>query len=115
MLLNGAGMAQTAPAQPPGSKLFAMQCAGCHSTVAGETRVGPSLHGIAGRNAGALADFVYSDTLRARGMGGLAWTAENLDSWLADSSTFVPGSMMNFHLADPQKRAAIITYLGELK
>lgn len=110
-----AGMAQTAPALPAGDKLFIMQCAACHSTVAGETRVGPSLHHIFGRAAGAEADFAYSDALRQRGADGLIWTTENLDAWLADSGAFVPGSVMNFHQADPQKRAAIVGYLAGLK
>lgn len=109
------GQAQIAPVQPQGAKLFKNQCASCHSTVADETRVGPSLHGIMGRKAAALADYPYSDVLRQRGAEGLVWTAENLDPWLENSGAFVPGNMMDFHLADPQKRAAIVTYLSELK
>lgn len=109
------GQAQIAPVQPQGAKLFKNQCASCHSTIADETRVGPSLHGIMGRKAAALADYPYSDVLRQRGAEGLVWTAENLDPWLANSGAFVPGNMMDFHLADPQKRAAIVTYLSELK
>lgn len=110
-----AGHAQAEPEQPQGTKLFKNQCASCHSIVAGKTRVGPSLHGIIGRKAGALPDYSYSAALRQRGVEGLVWTAENLDQWLAESSVFVPGSVMNFHLADQQKRAAIVTYLSGLK
>lgn len=111
------GHAQPAPSTAPlqGAKLFTNHCAACHSTVAGETRVGPSLHAIAGQKAALQADYPYSEALRARGAAGLVWTPENLDAWLADTSAFVPGTTMAYHQADPQKRAAIVAYISELK
>lgn len=97
-------------------RLFAQQCASCHSTVAGETRVGPSLSGVVRRKAGRARGYsAYSDALRQRGAAGLVWTAKNLDMWLADTSAFAPGSMMNYRQADPAKRAAIVAYLSQLK
>jgi len=91
-----------------GEKLFRNQCAACHSLVAGEVRVGPSLHGLAGRKAGTVAGFNYSSALKK---ARLRWKPETLDKWLTDSSAFVPGSVMNFRQADSAKRAAIIAYL----
>lgn len=94
-----------------GEKLFRNQCAACHSLVSGEFRVGPPLHELAGRKAGTVAGFSYSPALsKAR----LRWKAETLDKWLADSSAFVPGSVMNFRQADPVKRAAIIAFLLDI-
>ena len=114
VLPSHAGLAQPAPVQPSGAKLFARQCAACHSIVAGETRVGPSLYGIVGRTVAGQADFAYSDALRQRGAARMVWTPENLDQWLTDSGTYVPGSVMNFRVADQQKRAAMITYLSDI-
>ena len=93
-----------------GEKLFRNQCAACHSLVAGEVRVGPSLHGLAGRKAGTLAGFSYSPALRK---ARLRWKSDTLDKWLTDSGAFVPGSMMNFRQADAAKRAEIIAFLLE--
>ena len=91
-----------------GEKIFRNQCAACHSLKADDVRVGPSLNGLAGRKAGAVPGFTYSAALKK---SRLQWNAETLDKWLADSSAFVPGSVMSFRQADSGKRAAIITYL----
>jgi len=95
-----------------GEKLFAGQCAACHSLVAGETRIGPSLYKIAGRKAGTHPGFTYSPALKA---AKLKWTAANLDNWLTDTGHFIPGSVMNYRQADAGKRAAIIAWLLDAK
>ena len=46
---------------PAGAKLFKNQCAACHTLHAAEPkRQGPTLEGVVGRKAGAIADFHYS-------------------------------------------------------
>lgn len=102
--------AQTVPASPPasGAKLFGQQCGTCHSIKPGEVRAGPSLAGIMGKTAGKQAGFTYSPALSRSAM---KWNGANLDRWLTNSNTTVPGSFMNYRQADAAKRQAIIAYL----
>jgi len=103
--------AATAGASPSGEALFTQKCATCHAVAPGETRVGPSLYHVAGRPAGKLPGFAYSDALRR---SGLKWTPADLDRWLTNTSAAVPGSMMNFREPDGAKRQAIIAYLTSI-
>ena len=96
---------------PSGEKLFGQQCGACHSTIAGEVRVGPSLAGIVGRTAGKSPGFNYSSALRS---SRIKWTDQTLNLWLANSNSEVPGSVMNYRQPDAAKRLAIIDYLKRL-
>ncbi|MFB0875668.1 MULTISPECIES: cytochrome c family protein [unclassified Sphingobium] len=96
---------------PSGEKLFGQQCGACHSTIAGEVRVGPSLAGVVGRTAGKSPGFNYSSALRS---SRIKWTDQTLNLWLADSNAQVPGSVMNYRQPDAAKRLAIIGYLKGL-
>lgn len=88
-------------------------CAGCHAVDKdAAAMVGPHLHGVVGRKAAALEDYGYSDALVN---SGLTWTPEELDKYLANPVTAVPGtSMMAGGVTDPQRRAAIIAYLVDV-
>jgi cytochrome c len=92
-----------------GRRLFA-QCRSCHLlTEAGGNRVGPNLHGMFGRPAGAVEDFAYSAALEA---AGFSWDAETLDRWLADPRTFLPGNRMTYAgMKNAEDRRDLITYL----
>ena len=71
--------------------------------------MGPSLHDIAGRQAGSLSDYPYSDALAA---SDVIWDAASLDAFLADPSGFIPGSeMQRGTVRDPELRGAIVAYL----
>lgn len=71
--------------------------------------MGPSLYGIAGRQAGGVAGYPYSDAL-AR--SGVTWEAGTLDAFLADPTGFIPGSeMQRGTVSDSEMRAAIVAYL----
>ncbi len=52
---------------------------------------------------------------QAQKASGLTWTEDNLDRWLTNPSTLVPGTKMFFKIDDPQARADIVAYLKELK
>lgn len=75
---------------------------------AGVNRMGPSLQGVVGRRAGAVAGYNYSPALRAWGQ---SWSAENLERYLAGSRDTVPGTRMNIAPPPPAQRRAIIQYL----
>lgn len=95
---------------PVHGKALYQGCAACHSID--DNDLGPRHRGVVGRKAGIVPDYNYSPALKA---SGLTWTEDNLDRWLTNPSTLVPGTKMFFRIDDPQARADIIAYLKELK
>jgi cytochrome c len=88
-------------------------CKTCHT--AKSTALAPTLNGVVGRKAGSLPDFKYSAALQAKGKGGLVWTKDNLDKFLAKPSALVPGTRMVISVPDEKRREALIGYLKTLK
>jgi cytochrome c len=73
--------------------------------------VGPSLHGIFTRKAGAIADFRYSPAMKR---SGITWTPETLDKFLTDPQAMVPANRMPYAgMADAGDRADLIAYLSK--
>jgi cytochrome c len=90
-----------------------MQCRACHQLdpAMGNT-VGPNLHGVFARAPGGLAEYRYSDALKAHAAKVSTWTPEELDRWLADPSGYLPGSAMFFNgVSDPAVRTNLVAYL----
>ena len=84
-------------------------CVACHSTERDVNGVGPSLHGVFERKAGELTDFRYSPALRR---SGITWTAQALDSFVADPQKMVPANRMPYGgMPDAGDRADLISYL----
>jgi cytochrome c len=109
LLSPSASRAQDAEA---GQVLFKKDCGICHSPTAGKNGVGPSLSGIAGRAAGAVAGFRYTD---ANKNSGLTWDAATLDRYLAAPRTVIPGTTMTYSgQKDDGKRRDLIAYLATL-
>ena len=100
------------PAPAPRPQAFA-QCAACHSVQPGKTLFGPSLAGVAGRRAGSVPGYSYSQALKA---SGLTWNAATLDRWLTSPKRTVPGTAMPFAgISDRTQRKALVDYLLTLK
>lgn len=108
-----AAFAQDAAA---GQRVF-NQCRACHTVDAGgRNGVGPNLHGVAGRRAAAVENFRYSANMRELAEGGLTWTDENLQRYLANPKDLVPrGSMAFAGLRQEQQRNDVIAYLKTLR
>lgn len=93
-----------------GKRVFA-QCAICHSVEKDAAPVaGPNLYGILDRPAASAPGFGYSRAMRD---SGKRWTREELDRFLAQPMSVVPGTSMAFAgLRKPEERAAVICHLA---
>ncbi|MBV2360309.1 cytochrome c family protein [Thalassococcus sp. CAU 1522] len=93
-----------------GEKVFG-KCRACHKVEAGANATGPYLHGVVGRQIGAVDGFNYSGALPE----SEAWTPENLNAFLENPKGWAPGTSMAFNgLAKPEDRANLIVYLDAL-
>lgn len=97
-----------------GKQVFAQQCAMCHTSArGGATLVGPSLFGVVGRHAGAVAGFAYSSAIKG---SGLTWTDANLSTYLQAPGKMLPGVRMPFAgLRNPAQLNDLIAYLNTLR
>ncbi len=101
-------MASADPAA--GEKVFG-KCKACHK-IDGTNGTGPHLDGVVGRAVASVADFGYSDGMKAHGGN---WDPEALNAFLDDPKGVVAGTKMSFAgLKKPEDRANIIAYLQTL-
>lgn len=110
MLLAAASQARAEGDAAAGEKVFA-KCKACHVIDKPTNRVGPSLQGVVGRQAGHVDGFKYSDAMKD---SGLTWDDATLDQYLADPKGFVPKNKMAFAgLKDEKDRQNVIAYLKQ--
>lgn len=112
--------AQTAPSAPStgattgddGKLAFNNHCRNCHSAEAGDNRLGPTVFGIFGKEAGQNKDYTgYSGSLK-----GFSWDEATLDKFIANPTSVAPSTTMNYPpVGDPAIRKQIIGYLKTLK
>ena len=106
--LDGVEYASLTGDAAAGKSVFA-QCRTCHVTDPGMNRVGPSLAGIVGREAGSVAGFNYTE---ANAESGITWTEEKLFQYFENPQRIIPKTKMIFAgIPDAQKRADLIAYL----
>jgi len=97
-----------------GKELFMTSgCPACHgATKEDNSKVGPNLVGVVGRQAGTTQSLLGpSENLKKY---GVTWSAETLDEFLLNPNAKVPGTAMIGILTDPQQRADVIAYLSTL-
>jgi len=100
----------SAASAPPAGQI----CTVCHGVAEGApATVGPSLHGILGRDIAASPGFSYSPSLHARSG---SWTTQELEAFLRDPAGYAPGTRMAFSgIKDPAERSAVIEWLAKLR
>lgn len=103
-----AAAAPVAAATPP--QAFTT-CAVCHSVAPGQNMIGPSLAGVVGRQAGAVAGATYSPAMRE---ANVTWTEANLRRYIADPAAVVPGGTMPNPGVSAADAQAIVNYLKTL-
>ncbi|MEO6001768.1 MAG: PQQ-dependent sugar dehydrogenase [Opitutus sp.] len=95
-----------------GAAVFQQMCVLCHTTTAnGASAQGPNLMGVVGRPAASLDNFGYTKALID---SKLIWDKANLDRFLANPPSTVPGTNMVILVPSTQDRQDIIAYLGTL-
>jgi len=85
------------------------KCSACHSLVAGQHMMGPTLNGLNGRKAGTVDGFKFSVALRD---SGIVWNDVTLNEFLKSPQSFIPGTVMPFGgIQNATERAALVCYL----
>ena len=87
------------------------RCAGCHSTQAGQNKIGPSLAGVFGRTSGAAPGYTYSAAMKN---AHLTWDQPTLDKFLQNPGGLVHGTKMFATVPDAATRQRVIAYLQSL-
>lgn len=97
-----------------GQTAYNNACRTCHSLKPGDNRLGPTLHGVVGRKAGAVEGFAYSDSLK---QSGIIWDEANLDAFIANPDTLIRGHRMKPYggLAEAEQRKLIIEWLKQAR
>jgi cytochrome c2 len=100
-----------AAASAAGAPADFSRCAGCHSTQAGQNRIGPSLAGVFGRTSGSVSGYTYSVALKN---AHLTWDEQTLDKFLQSPGGLVHGTKMFATVPDADARQRIVAYLKSL-
>lgn len=94
-------------------KELAAPCLACHSLQPdGDTHVGPSLSGVAGRPLAADRTYTYSEAFTQKALQGITWDRDSLDQFLKDPQAWVEGTAMSYPgVADTEQRALLLDWL----
>ena len=95
-----------------GARLYAVNCAACHSLVANQHGIGPHLVGVVGRRIGEVDGWNSSEALRS--LGGV-WTRDSLAQFLADPQAFAPGTTMGAQGLSASEADAVADYIAGLR
>jgi cytochrome c len=87
------------------------QCESCHNLGKGQgNKIGPNLYGVVGRPMASEPGFNYSAALKAKSG---TWTFDELNIWLTNPRTDIPGTAMLFTgIPSEKQRADVVAYLN---
>lgn len=109
--LPGSGRAAGDP--EAGKSSFTKICGACHSVAAGQNKIGPSLHGVVGRQSASIENFNYSPAMKD---AHKTWDEPTLNAYLENPRGNVPGTRMILAgVKSEQERENIIAYLATQK
>ena len=99
-------------ADPAAGQAVFARCKICHTVEAGgRSAVGPNLHGMFGRKAGALEGFGYSAAMKN---SGIVWDDDALTKYLRDPRGSMPGNKMAFPgIKNDEELANLLAYLHQ--
>jgi cytochrome c len=106
--------AEQAAAPKSGQGAFNNHCRTCHSVQAGDNRLGPTLHGVIGRKAGAEQGYAaYSGAMKG---AGITWDEATLEKFIADPESVVRNNNMKPYkgIPDAKVRKEIVGYLKSI-
>jgi cytochrome c len=88
LALAGFGASAAAAGDAANGETVYKKCKACHALEAGKNKMGPSLAGIIGRQAGTAEGFAkYSEAMKG---SGVVWDDAALTSFLAKPKEFIP-------------------------
>lgn len=106
-----AGLVHGATAANDGRVAFNNHCRTCHSVKQGDHRLGPSLYGVYGSEAGSIPG--YRSSARGFSESGMIWDEPTLDRFIANPDQVISNNSMKPYtgIADADVRKKIIDYL----
>jgi cytochrome c len=109
-VLAGPALAQDDAEAKEAQLAFNNNCRTCHVTREGDHRLGPSLYGVVGREAGSAPGYGYSSAMAD---ADLVWEEATLDRFIENPNAVVPGNNMKpfSGIAKADERAKIIAHL----
>ena len=106
-MVTTAAQAQNATA---GQTAFAL-CGVCHAVGEGaQTKLGPVLNGLEGRQSGSVAGYDYSPAIKS---ANITWSEATFKDFMANPSAKVPGTKMVITVSDATAAANLWAYLKQ--
>ena len=101
-------------ADPENGKIIFKRCIACHYADKTDNKIGPTLKGVIGRQAGSIEGYRFSSAMTEAGKGGLVWTKENLLNFLHNPQAMVKGTRMaSIKIKDDNEIDDLIAYLQD--
>ncbi len=105
---------QSNATDPENGKIVFKRCVACHYADKTDNKVGPTLKGVIGRQAGSIEGYRFSSAMTEAGKGGLVWTKENLLNFLHNPQAMVKGTRMaSIKIKDDNEIDDLIAYLQD--
>ena len=97
-----------------GAKLFKAKCFQCHTIEeGGNTKQGPPLWGVFGKQSGTTEGFAYSEANKG---SGIVWSEKHMFEYLVNPKKYIPGTKMVFAgIKKEKERADLIAYMGKMQ